>query len=428
MASIALDKNGTRRILFVAPDGKRPTIRLGKVSQRAAEAVKYRVEQLLAAKLTGHALEADTARWLSELDPTMADKLARVGLIPKPQTMEAVKLGTFLAEYIASRTDVKPLTTRHLNDARRNLEAYFGKDRTLESISPGDADDFRRALLQRLGENTVRRQCGRAKQFFRAALRKRLIGENPFADMKGCGVQPNRSRDYYLSREDAIKVLEACPDAEWRLIFALSRYGGLRCPSEHLALRWQDVNWELERIRVHSAKTEHHPGRESRLIPLFPELRPHLERVWEEASEGSEFVITRYRSATSNLRTQMERIIRRAGLQPWPKLFQNLRATRETELAQSFPLHVVCAWIGNSQTVAAKHYLQVTDDHFRDATTVSVEAAQKAAQQAHARSRQEPHVHRDGHEITRQLPVPASLCDIVHSCPVPPFGLEPKTY
>ena len=35
----------------------RPTIRLGKVSQRAAESVKFRVEQLLAAKLTGHAIE-----------------------------------------------------------------------------------------------------------------------------------------------------------------------------------------------------------------------------------------------------------------------------------------------------------------------------------------------------------------------------------
>ena len=27
-------------------------------------------------------------------------------------------------------------------------------------------------------------------------------------------------------------------------------------------------------------------------------------------------------------------------------------------------MHVVCAWIGNSQPVAAKHYLQVTEEHF----------------------------------------------------------------
>ena len=63
-----------------------------------------------------------------------------------------------------------------------------------------------------------------------------------------------------------------------------------------------------------------------------------------------------------NLRTQLKRIIRRAGFTPWPKLFQNLRSTRETELTEQYPLHVVCAWIGNSQPVAAKHYLQVTDE------------------------------------------------------------------
>ena len=61
MASIANDPGGRRRILFVAPDGKRKAIRLGKLSQRAAEAVKLRVEHLLNAKINGYAVEADTA-------------------------------------------------------------------------------------------------------------------------------------------------------------------------------------------------------------------------------------------------------------------------------------------------------------------------------------------------------------------------------
>ena len=56
-----------------------------------------------------------------------------------------------------------------------------------------------------------------------------------------------------------------------------------------------------------------------------------------------------------------------AGVQPCSKLFQNLRSTRETELADDFPMHVVCQWIGNSLPIAAKHYLQVTDDHFEKA-------------------------------------------------------------
>lgn len=90
--------------------------------------------------------------------------------------------------------------------------------------------------------------------------------------------------------------------------------------------------------------------------------------MFEQAEPGSEFVITRYRDTNANLRTQLMRIIRRAQLKPWPRLFQNLRSSRETELAERWPLHVVCAWIGNSQLVAAKHYLQVTEDHFAGAT------------------------------------------------------------
>jgi hypothetical protein len=66
----------------------------------------------------------------------------------------------------------------------------------------------------------------------------------------------------------------------------------------------------------------------------------------------------------ANLRTQLRRIIARAQLKLWPKLWQNLRSTRETELADEFPAHVVVAWLGNSEAVARKHYLQVTDEHF----------------------------------------------------------------
>ena len=81
-------------------------------------------------------------------------------------------------------------------------------------------------------------------------MRRRLIAENPFAHMKGIAVRENRDRDYFLTRGDAAKVFEACPDAEWQLLFALSRYGGLRCPSEHLALTWAGNrlrSWENER-------------------------------------------------------------------------------------------------------------------------------------------------------------------------------------
>lgn len=174
----------------------------------------------------------------------------------------------------------------------------------------------------------------------------------------------NEARKFFVTLEAAYKVLEACPDAEWRLIFALSRFGGLRCPSEHLALTWPDVDWERDRFRVVSSKQEHLDGGGVRWVPIFPELRPYLEEAFDQAAEGALYIINRYRDGNQNLRTQLHRIIRRAGLDSWPKLFQNLRATRETELAEVYPVHVVCAWIGNTERIAQKHYLQVTEDHF----------------------------------------------------------------
>jgi hypothetical protein len=58
----------------------------------------------------------------------------------------------------------------------------------------------------------------------------------------------------------------------------------------------------------------------------------------------------------------------RAGLQPWPHLFHALRASRETELAREYPIHVVRAWLGNIPRIAVKHHLQVTDADFARAS------------------------------------------------------------
>jgi len=62
-----------------------------------------------------------------------------------------------------------------------------------------------------------------------------------------------------------------------------------------------------------------------------------------------------------NLRTQLERIIAKAGHQVWPRLFQNLRASCATDWVQRYPSHVVAKWLGHSPKVAAQHYLMSRD-------------------------------------------------------------------
>lgn len=405
MASISREKNGRRTIQFFAPDKRRRSIRLGKVSQRVAEAVKVKVEHLVTSAITGHALDDETARWVANLDRELADRLTRVGLIPK---REQATLRAFLEAYIESRADVKPLTKKKYVSTRKSLVAFLGPDKRLRDITPGDAEDWRLEILRggRV-ENTARKHIAVAKLFFGAAVKKRLIPSNPFAGLKAT-ILPNPERFYFVTRDETQKVLDACPDAQWRLIVVLSRYGGLRCPSETLSLTWRDIDWERGRIRVRSPKTEHHTGGESRIIPLFPELRPYLERVFEQAQTGAEYVIIEYRDTNQNLRSRLLDIIWAAGLKEWPKLFQNMRSTRETELAEQYPMHVVCQWIGNSEPVAAKHYLQVTDEHFRRAAEGGTGALQNPVQYAHVRDRErqererEPPCFPEEHDSLRQ--------------------------
>jgi integrase len=378
MASISTDPNGNRRIFFKLPNGKRDKIHLGDVSLKWAESFKGRLKSILEDKALNRRHDDDLLSWIRNIDDTLHKKLAAKGLVSPRDKPELSTLGPFIDGYIALRSDIKPGTKVNLIRCRREIVDYFGENKPLADVTEGDADEFRLALRKRLAENTTRRICGRARQFFHAAIKRRLITANPFASMKAISVMANKSREYFINRADAEKVLASCPDSQWRLLFALSRFGGLRCPSEHLALRWSDIHWDIGRMTIHSSKTEHHEGKAERIIPIFPEVLPYLQAVQDEANPGidcafSDPVITRYREQNSNLRTQLNRIIGRAGLTPWPKLFQNLRSTRQTELAEIFPAHVVCYFMGNSEAVAKKHYLQVTDEHYQKAAHITAQ-------------------------------------------------------
>ena len=189
------------------------------------------------------------------------------------------------------------------------------------------------------------------------------------------------------------------------------------------------MDWERDRFWVPSSKTEHHAGKEGRWVPIFPELRPHLEEAWERAAEGAVHVVThgRQRGIDVNLRTGLLRILRRAGLTPWPRLWQNLRSSRETELAAEYPVHVVCAWIGNSAPIAARHYLQVTEADFRRAAKNGAVGLQNPVQQPAAPLRtesQETTQARVDGELVRQ---DATCCKSLQEEEVPLVGLEPTT-
>jgi hypothetical protein len=104
-------------------------------------------------------------------------------------------------------------------------------------------------------------------------------------------------------------------------------------------------------------------------------LPGRLADAFDAAPEGSVYVVNRYRDGRQNLRTHFLRIIRKAGVKTWGRLFHNLRGSLETELAQDHPVHVVAQWLGNTPKVA----LPITCKCGTATSSGRSQAAQKAA-------------------------------------------------
>lgn len=336
----------------------RRAIRLGHVTVKAAEGFLAWAERLEAARTTGTSIDAQTIGWLADLPDKTYSKLARVGLVDERDAAEAWSLGELLDAFLAE-ADVKPATRVRMTQACDSLRQHFGADADPEAITEGQAEAWRAVVRKRYAQATTSRTVLYARQAYRWGERRGIVSANPFADVKA-GNQTNAARAAFVDRPTIARVLEACPDAEWRALVVLSRFGGLRVPSEALALRWSDIDFHAGRMTVRASKTEHHEGGGVRSVPLFPEIRAALLDLWDAADEGDDRVIVRYAEG-SNLNPQLRRIITRAGVKPWPRTWHNMRASRQTELAAEYPLATVCGWIGNTKAIAAGHYLQTTD-------------------------------------------------------------------
>ena len=429
-------QEGEQRVQFIGKDKKRQTIRLGKQSDRNAQRLRDRIEALVTSMKMGTPLDDHTQQWLVTIaDTPLAKKLERTGLIKKQLKLT---LEAFIDEYMAFKEQkLKPTTLITLKQTKRRITKYLGTKINISDITQADAEKYQVFLKvqEKLSDATIARDCKRCREIFDYAKKSRIIKENPFASLK-LPSQENKERMFTITPEMATKVLDACPSLEWKLIFAMARYGGIRMPSELVKLRWQDILWSENKIIIHSPKTAHQ-GKPNRIIPLFPELKPLLEQAFDAAPEGSVNVI-KHCKGTKNYRKGLKEIILKAGLLPWPKLFNNLRSTRETELAKNYSLQAATAWIGNTPKIALGHYLQVTEQEWQNATTttnsdVKCDAFHPYLTQNVTKQDIEP-ASKDSQGLTQVDDIRevmrnhASCSEVIQSKEMTSLGLEPRTY
>ena len=421
MASISEDrgrdgkKNGSWRIQFFT-DGNRLNITLGKMTKRNAATVKVFVEDLVASQKSGSTPQPKTSEWLGTISEELHAKFVKAG-IARPRKRFTEGLEDFLTGYLEKVKDVrKPNTLRHLQTVANNLVEHFGASFDMGKATRADADDFRRFLQGKgLQPNAVNRRMGRAKQFWKAAVDRELISNNPFLG-QDCTVRPVESKFRYVSQEEAQKLIDAAPCDDWRLIIALARYAGLRCPSEVLTLTWENVDLEAGEMNVFSPKLEGNANGGWRRIPVFHQVRPYLEAV---RGDDQGRVIKRYRDADQNLRTTFYGICRKAGVEQYRKPFQNLRSSAANDLNQEFPQHVVAEWHGHSEAVAKKFYLRPTDEDF--ARAVRADSVQKVSETVGTDRKWR------GPKSDKPLEIDLLAFETSHivEAAVPPQGLEP---
>ena len=364
MASISTDKTGNRTLQFVAGDGKRRSIRLGKMTKKFADSIRTRVEHLNAARIGHTSLDNETAAWVSKIGDDLHAKLAAVGLIASRGRSVSISLADYWKDFVAGKRTLKPRSVVAMNQVADRAAVFFGANKVVADVTAGDAERFADWLRGKYAQATAARTLKRIKQLFARAVKDKVTDANPFDGIRPGGMS-NSARLLYIPSADIRKVIETAPNGEWLVVIALARYAGLRIPSELVGLSWADVSWDTLRLVVRSPKLERSTSGGIRVVPILPELLPHLQDAFDAANEGETMVVPSLgRVGSGNLRTSMRRTIARAGLVPWERTFQNLRSSFVIDLHERFPAHVASRWAGHTDKTALAHYLNVLDDHF----------------------------------------------------------------
>lgn len=359
----ARDRNGRRR--------KTVNLPAGLYTEDAARGCLLVADAIDRAACSGLTLD-NRFTTLLESYPDFKKRIAAAGFI---DVGDEITLEELWAQYERAEPNRKPTTISQKKSSKKIMGLFFSLDTIAARITKQDALNFKKWAENRIvpqtgkptAPATIKGYFRDANALFNWAIAEEILTSNPFKGIK-TGSYMNPERDYYLPADRLPALLAACPSQDWRVLILLARRLGLRIPSESSALRWENVGFQEKIITIYAPKTD-----KKRLAPLFPDVAEALEALKREQEEtktlGHYVLRIDARGYEKNLRTQFERIIERAGLDPWPRLFQNLRKSAASDIFEAFGAVAEKEWLGHSQETAMKHYLHSTPETFKKASS-----------------------------------------------------------
>ena len=365
MATLTIDRRSGKVVGYNVQwyEGKRRnTIHISarNYHRKTAEKFKDLLETLLYYRKNGTVVPDKTvSNRLADMPVELQSKLANAGLICVTKSKTCQELWDSFLKHKAM-----VIKEKSLNLYQRNREIFFTTfppNKPIEQITIDDLLEWKSTLLARYATSSVTGYIGVAKMVFGWAVDQDWLRKNPMEKIP-TGNFRNRDKDRFITMEEYGLLLDACPTQEWRVVVALARIGGLRCPSELKQLRWADVDWEKNRFLVRSPKTERHVNHATRLVPLFDELKVELQNHFSD--NENEFVVQTYQDTNWSLSNSFQKISERAGLKTIVRPFDNMRMSRANEVVRRWGETKESLWIGHTADVMEKHYLCPLDADF----------------------------------------------------------------
>jgi len=366
MATLQVRRNGTYEIQFWDEYRRRRTITLSgrKYTERTARILQDAVRVLIYEKVNDVAVpHRKTREWIESAPLEIREKLARFNLCQVSSRHAVTELWSMFLDEYGFNAESTRKTYVH---ARERFFMFFKPNEMIDRLTKDQMEEWKAFLLAtgKYGQPTIAGTIRKAKTVFNWAKKQKWIIVSPLAGVsEGNFRNPSRNRE--VTMVEYHRLLDACPCQEWRVIITLARVGGLR-PCEIMVLRWSDIGIGENggRFRVFSPKLNPHEHLREREVPLFAKVLEELDKLrLTLGSEGQEYIINRYSNREMvNLVQPFTMIAIRAGIGQIVRPFDNMRASRATEVERDYGAKAESVWLGHSIEEAKKSYLMVTEE------------------------------------------------------------------
>jgi integrase len=257
-----------------------------------------------------------------------------------------------------------------LSEYRSVVEAHivpgFG-DQAIEAVTASQVEAWAVELLASgRSRRTVNKILTMLHGVFERALRVWDLPTNPVADVARRRERYSGDLDFF-SPEEVMRLVEAAQSEQDAAIFLTAAFTGLR-RGELIALRWHDVLFEREAIRVrasysYGALTSPKSGR-TRTVPMVPAVAARLASLRERGHliGDEDLVFPGERGEHldgSALRRRYKAALRRAGLRELR--FHDLRHSFGSLAISTLSILEVQAALGHASLTTTTRYLHVKD-------------------------------------------------------------------